>query len=91
MNNKNNLNDLSSQIDKANVGISYKKPKYIKNRQLTVLIISGIFMCGTIVGAGFAINEAVKVINQKNSKQVQQLNSQSKEVFTVFLKTKNIL
>ena len=78
MNNKNNLNDLSSQIDKANVGISYKKPKYI-------------FMCGTIVGAGFAINEAVKVINQKNSKQVQQQNSQSKEVFTVFLKTKNIL
>lgn len=90
MNDKNNLNNLSSKIDKANVGISYKKPKNIKNRQLIVLIISGVFMCGTIIGAGFAINEAIKVLNKKNTNVVEKQKFEIEDVFKTLLKTKII-
>ncbi|EGZ31706.1 hypothetical protein [Malacoplasma iowae] len=91
MDNKKNLNNLSSQINKANVGISYKKPKNIKNKQFIVLTVSGLFMCGTIIGAGFAINEAIKVINKKSSKNQVKENIESKEVFKLFLKTTTLL
>lgn len=43
-----------------NITTIKKKTKKLQNKQIIVLIISFFVMCGTIVGAGFAIDAAIK-------------------------------